>query len=108
MVRNLIVCWTLSTEIREILLSEGGTLGLSKAIEIARAHETTQAQLSTMGDVSKDMKFKQEIGALQKTNVVCVTNDICSVQISIVHKYIYIFLGDFLGSEHARNTAVIF
>ncbi|KAK2706681.1 hypothetical protein QYM36_014650, partial [Artemia franciscana] len=69
MVRNLIVCWTLSTEIREILLSEGGTLGLSKAIEIARAHETTQAQLSTMGDVSKDMKFKQEIGALQKTNV---------------------------------------
>ena len=53
-------------KIREKLLSEGGTLGLSKAIEIARAHETTQAQLSTMADVSKDMKIKQEIDTLQK------------------------------------------
>ena len=66
MVRDRIVCGILSPKIREKLLSEGGTLVLSKAIEIARAHETTQAQLSTMADVSKNVNIKQEIDSLHK------------------------------------------
>ena len=48
MIRDRIVFGTNSLKVREKLISKGAKLTLDKAIEIARSHESSQAQLTAM------------------------------------------------------------
>ena len=54
MIRDRIVFGTNSLKVREKLISKGAKLTLGKAIEIARSHESSQAQLTAMATETAD------------------------------------------------------
>ena len=54
MIRDRIVFGTNSLKVREKLISKGAKLTLDKAIEIARSHESSQAQLTAMAAETAD------------------------------------------------------
>ena len=54
MIRDRIVFGTNSLKVREKLISKGAKLTLGKAIEIARSHESSQAQLTAMAAETAD------------------------------------------------------
>ena len=57
MVRDRIVAGIKSAEVREKLLNEGDKLTMIQAMQIATGHETTQAQLKSMGSSSKPLEL---------------------------------------------------
>ena len=54
MIRDRIVFGTNSLKVREKLISKGAKLTLDKAVEIARSHESSQAQLTAMAAETAD------------------------------------------------------
>ena len=67
MVRDRIVAGINNEDVREKLLTEGDSLTMTKAIQIATTHETTQAQLKSMAGSSMTSKHQQaEVDAIKK------------------------------------------